>query len=69
MARNSALLDEAEIPIEGDTLVRYYYTLHVTLMSVPFYTSEQLPGDNIDWSDVEWTIFPENIVTSCSGRF
>ena len=68
MARNSALLDGAETLTEGDSLVRYYYTLHVTLMSAPFYTSEQLTGDNIDWSDVEWTKFPENIVTSCSGR-
>jgi len=45
----------------------FYYTLHVTIMSAPFYTSETLPGENIDWNDIDCRKFPENIVTACPG--
>ncbi|XP_046675744.1 UV radiation resistance-associated protein-like [Homalodisca vitripennis] len=31
----------------------YYYTLHLTTMSAPFYTSEKLESDNPKWADVE----------------
>jgi len=37
------------------------------MMSAPFYTSETLPGENIDWSDIDSRKFPENIVTTCPG--
>ena len=36
-------------------------------MSAPFYTSETLPGENIDWNDIDCRKFPENIVTACPG--
>uniref|UniRef100_A0A1B6LN57 UV radiation resistance-associated gene protein n=1 Tax=Graphocephala atropunctata TaxID=36148 RepID=A0A1B6LN57_9HEMI len=31
----------------------YYYTLHLTTMSAPFYTSEKLESDNPKWAEVE----------------
>jgi len=46
---------------------KFYYTLHITMMSAPFYTSEYLSGENIDWSDIDCRKFPENIVTASSG--
>ena len=47
----------------------FYYTLHITMMSAPFYTSETLSGENMDWSDVDIRKYPENIATSCPGLF
>lgn len=44
-----------------------YYTLHITTMSAPFYTSETLSGENIDWNDLDSRKFSEGIVTSCPG--
>ena len=46
----------------------FYYTLHITMMSAPFYTSEFLSGDNIDWGDIDCRKFPESIVTACPGK-
>nr|XP_018913944.1 PREDICTED: UV radiation resistance-associated gene protein [Bemisia tabaci] len=34
---------------------RYYYTLHLTTMSSPFYTSEKLTSENPKWSEFEIT--------------
>ena len=39
----------------------FYYTLHVTLMSAPFYTSEALSGCDTDWQvltalEIEFTV-------------
>ena len=39
------------------------------MMSAPFYTSETLSGENMDWSDVDIRKYPENIATSCPGLF
>lgn len=46
----------------------YYYTLHITTMSAPFYTSEHQSGENVDWKEVDTRKFPESIVNSCPGR-
>ncbi len=45
----------------------FYYTLHITTMSAPFYTSENQSGENIDWNDLDTRKFPESIVNSCPG--
>jgi hypothetical protein len=45
----------------------FYYTLHITTMSAPFYTSEHQSGVNIDWNDLDTRKFPESIVNSCPG--
>ncbi|XP_057376336.1 UV radiation resistance-associated gene protein-like [Daphnia carinata] len=45
----------------------FYYTLHITTMSAPFYTSEHQSGESIDWNDVDTRKFPESIVNSCPG--
>ena len=55
-----------ESPSEMDKNV-LYFTLHITTMSAPFYTSESLSGVNIDWTDLDIRKFPESIVTSCPG--
>lgn len=52
-------------PLTNDLFV--YYTLHVTTMSSPFYTSESLSGENIDWGDIDTRKFPDDIVSSCPG--
>lgn len=35
------------------TKCSYYYTLHLTTMSAPFYTSEKLESDNPKWGEIE----------------
>lgn len=35
------------------TKCSYYYTLHLTTMSAPFYTSEKLESDNPKWAEIE----------------
>lgn len=34
--------------------VSYYYTLHLSTMCAPFYTSEKLAKDNPMWSEVNF---------------
>ena len=59
----SVCLDPA---IDSESAV-LYYTLHITTMSAPFYTSEHQSGENIDWNDLDTRKFPESIVNSCPG--
>ncbi|XP_054285194.1 UV radiation resistance-associated protein-like [Macrosteles quadrilineatus] len=39
--------------VRGVGKLSYYYTLHLTTMSAPFYTSEKLESDNPKWADIE----------------
>ncbi|KAL0274248.1 UNVERIFIED_CONTAM: hypothetical protein PYX00_006719 [Menopon gallinae] len=42
----------------------YYYTLHSTTMSAPFYTSEKVCSDSPKWKEIEFNSFVGNVSNS-----
>ncbi|XP_049775657.1 UV radiation resistance-associated gene protein [Schistocerca cancellata] len=45
----------------------FYYTLHLTTMSSPFYTSEKLESENPKWEEIEVNDFVGNVNTAVNG--
>ena len=54
------------VPSERGTKV--YYTLHVTSMSSPFYTSEKLHHPNPKWVEVEPCVLANSVNTAATGK-
>ena len=46
----------------------YYYTLHSTTMSAPFYTSEKLETDSPKWKEVDITSWTGDVCRSANGK-
>lgn len=46
----------------------YYYTLHSTTMSAPFYTSEKACSDSPKWKEIEVNSFVGNVSNSAEGN-
>ncbi|KRT86673.1 hypothetical protein AMK59_135, partial [Oryctes borbonicus] len=47
---------------------QFYYTLHLTSMSAPFYTSEEIDSPNPKWSEVDLSSVPSLSATACVLR-
>jgi hypothetical protein len=45
----------------------FYYTLHLTTMSAPFYTSEKLESSNPKWADIEIRDLTCHVNTAVNG--
>lgn len=45
----------------------FYYTLHLTTMSAPFYTSEKLESEHPRWEEIEMSDFVGNVNTAVNG--
>ncbi|KAI4471451.1 uv radiation resistance-associated protein [Holotrichia oblita] len=54
------------VVVEGSGL--FYYTLHLTSMSAPFYTSEEIDSPNPKWTDVDLSSVPSQSATACVLR-
>lgn len=46
----------------------YYYTLHLTTMSAPFYTSEKLENENPKWAEIEVCDLVNNVNAAVNGN-
>lgn len=47
----------------------FYYTLHLTTMSSPFYTSEKLETDSPKWKEIEITSWAGEVCSSADGEY
>jgi hypothetical protein len=45
----------------------FYYTLHLTTMSAPFYTSEKLESQNPKWAEIAMGDLTCNVNTAVNG--
>ena len=45
----------------------YYFTLHATTMSAPFYTSEKLISDSPKWKELDISFWEKNVCNSIDG--
>lgn len=75
---NETNSEEEEIPdhqinenhadsLEKEPIQLYYYTMHWTMMSAPFYTSEKLSNINPKWNEIDPNIF--GTVSSATNVF
>lgn len=46
----------------------YYFTLHATTMSAPFYTSEKLRSESPKWKELEISSWEGSVCNSVDGR-
>lgn len=53
-SRNLQSSDLKNKKMKADVMkASFYYTLHLTTMSAPFYTSEKLENKNPKWAEIE----------------
>jgi len=45
----------------------FYYTLHLTTMSAPFYTSEKLESQNPKWAEIAMGDLTRHVNTAVNG--
>jgi len=45
----------------------FYYTLHLTTMSAPFYTSEKIESKNPKWAEIEVRDLTCHVNTAVNG--
>lgn len=67
-SRNAQTADLKSKKLKADIMkASFYYTLHLTTMSAPFYTSEKLESKNPKWAEIDVGDLTCHINTAVNG--